>query len=116
LKVAESFLADSVFLLPDIALAYAQVGAPQEAKRVFTTIEERDELADESVSSAGWAVAYMAIDDYDEALARLTESIDNIESGAYDKLNQIQSNFFDDPVLESDPRFLEQRARLQSDL
>jgi len=116
LKVAESFLAGSVFLLPDIALAYAQVGAPQEAKRVFTTIEERDELADESVSSAGWAVAYMAIDDYDEALARLTESIDIIESGAYDKLNQIQSNFFDDPVLESDPRFLEQRARLQSDL
>jgi TolB-like protein/Tfp pilus assembly protein PilF len=116
LRVAESFLADSVFLLPNVALAYSRAGAPQEAQRIFSTLEERDDRADESVSTAGWAIAYMAIGDYDEALTRLTESIDNNESGAYDQLNQIQSNFFDDPVLENDPRFLEQRARLQFDL
>jgi len=120
LGLAEQMLRMSdigIYLLPTVALLYAQAGEPQEAQRIFSLIEQRaDDLPDLTVSGAEWAIAYMAIDDYEEALTRLTDAIDGGSPGVFDIANQIRMNFFDDSVLETDPRWVEQRARIGFDL
>ena len=103
------------FQLPRIALAYAQAGQPEDARRIVALLGQRDAAVfeDRASSAAAWTVAYIAVGDYEEALARLIEAIDNSEPGDFALLNDIRTNNFGDPVLDSDPRFITARSRLQ---
>ena len=103
------------FQLPRIALAYAQAGQPEDARRIVALLGQRDAAVseDRASSAAAWTVAYIAVGDYEEALATLIEAIDNSEPGDFALLNDIRTNNFGDPVLDSDPRFVTARGRLQ---
>ena len=58
----------------------------------------------------------MSVGNYEEALARLNDAIDRGDRGSFDMLNWIRINTFHDSVLETDPRWVEARARIGFDL
>jgi tetratricopeptide (TPR) repeat protein len=116
LRVAEELVARAnQYSLSRIALIYSLAGEPQQAQRVFDLLVQRDGRlrADLVASPAAWVIAYMAIGDYEEALTRLVEAIDRNEAGDFVLLNEIRTNFFGDPVLDNDSRFIAERARLR---
>jgi len=112
-----------VLLTPDAAVrraqmagAYARVGRPDDARRMFDQIAAIDR--DSPVGDVIWGVAYLTVGDHDEAYARLTNAIENqIPNGllAYSQtripISNIKSNVWELPVLE-EPRFVELRGRI----
>jgi len=105
--------------LPLIAYYYSRAGRPEEASRVFTLFEENSALLIDVFGPAPpgiTAVALMAIGDYDAALETFVGAIDAAESGDFGFMNRLRTNYFDDPVLDTDPRWVEARARLGFDL
>ena len=96
--------------LGQIALAYSHVNRPQDAQRVFNELQRRARGTNGNVGDNIWAMAYLALGDYDEALQRL-ESLMDDDSVAYAQLGQIKANDYNDPVLEQ-PRWQELRDRI----
>jgi tetratricopeptide (TPR) repeat protein len=113
--VEELNLRSAHYQLPRIALAYAQAGQPEDAQRVVAVFEQTNEpfRAEIATTSAAWIVAYIALGDYEEALARLIDAVGRNEPGDFVVLNEIRTNFYGDPVLDSDPRFVAARGRLR---
>ena len=116
LRLAEELtFRSSQYQLPRLALAYAQAGEPQDAQRVVALFEQTNEPSRSEIAAtpAAWIVAYIAIGDYVEALVRLIDALGRNEPGDFVVLNEIRTNFYDDPVLAGDPRFVEARSRLR---
>ncbi len=113
--VEELNLRSAQYQLPRIALAYAQAGQPEDAQRVVAVFEQTNETfrAEFATTSAAWIVANIALGDYEQALARLIDAVGRNEPGDFVVLNEIRTNFYGDPVLDSDPRFVAARGRLR---
>ncbi len=87
-----------VFRLAQMARAYALVGRPEDARRLFAQFEERA-LA-EGVGDAWWANAYIAVGDYDQALARIESAVNGRVSVDQAALCNLAANPWGDPELE----------------
>jgi tetratricopeptide (TPR) repeat protein len=98
------------FQAPRIAVGYARAGYPDDAQRMFEEIERLNE--ESPLGDAHWALAYIAISDYELALARLNSAIDTRRPNDFVMLTSIMVNIFQDSILNTDPRFLEARAKL----
>ncbi len=87
-----------VFRLAQMARAYALAGRPEDARRLFAQFEERA-LA-EGVGEAWWANAYIAVGDYDQALARIESAVNGRVSVDQAALCAFAANPWGDPELE----------------
>jgi tetratricopeptide (TPR) repeat protein len=102
LQVAEQIYGDGVdnWRTAQLAFNYAQLGRRQDVIRLFDRLEEM-----ETVSQAAWAMAYIALGDYEQALQRIESAVSNPETigGATNILYQLAANPFDDPALGGPP-------------
>jgi len=105
LQVAEQLFGDDAdnWRTAQLAFNYAQLGRRQDVMRLFDRLEEM-----ETVSQAAWAMACIALGDYEQALQRLESAIGNPETigGATSILYQLAANPFGDPALGG-PQFQE---------
>ena len=118
LELTEKLLGDDrpVIYLLDMGYAYGRLGDAQNARRLF---DELTAVAGEhDVGTGGWALANMAIGEYDEALKWLRKGADKaarheIDTGMFNLMN-LKMNVTADPVLER-PEFVEVRGQLKGD-
>jgi len=96
--------------IAQIALAYAQLNHPQDVERLFDELQEIARASDDSVGDDVWAMIYLALGDYDQALQRLEVLVNDLTVNVW-LMGQIKANDFSDPVLE-EPRWQEIRDRL----
>jgi tetratricopeptide (TPR) repeat protein len=95
--------------LAQMALVHVQIDDRTEAERLRTELES---LAEQSQSAeASLALAHIALGEYEPALVRLTDAIETRSSNRI-ALSEIKSNYWGDPVLDTDPRFVELRERI----
>ena len=99
----------SIYAIAHTGFAYQVLGNRQAALRIFEKIEI---LAREYImTDAAWALAYLAVDDLDNALQSLSRAADQSNTGEDISVATITFNTFSAPVLEQ-PEFLELRRRL----
>jgi tetratricopeptide (TPR) repeat protein len=107
LRRAEELYGDNitqVFRYAHLAMGYGLAGEREDAVRSVAALEER---AQESpVGEAVWALAYIALGDYDQALDRLKLAMAAPSSASYVTLLEIKANPWADPILD-EPRFRE---------
>ncbi|MFL2545873.1 MAG: tetratricopeptide repeat protein [Candidatus Rariloculaceae bacterium] len=105
------------YMRPNIALAYSKAGSLEDARRVFDWLERNsDTSADLLVRPEEWVIAYLVIGDYDEALKRASEVLDSSFPGTFALMSELWMNLYKIPVLDTDPRWPELRARGGFDL
>jgi len=100
------------FRYGQMALAYAQAGQREDAIRLFSALEER--ATETEVGDANWALAHIALGEYDRALERLEAAMETPAAINYTALVMIKNNDWADPELEQ-PRFKEVLAALWSE-
>jgi len=115
LRRAEELFGDNitqVFRYAHLAVGYSMAGEREDAERLVSALAAR---AQESpVGEAVWALAYIALRDYDETLRRLEAAMAAPSSASYVTLIEIKANPWADPVLD-EPRFKEVLADLWSE-
>ena len=87
-----------IFRLSQMARAYALAGRPEDARRLFAQFEERARA--EGVGDGWWANAYIAVGDYNQALARIASAVNGRVPADQAALCQFAANPFGDPELE----------------
>ena len=110
LRLAEELgYKSSIYAIAQTGFAYQVLGHREDALRIFEKIGilARDYI----VTDAAWALAYLAVDDLDEALRSLGRAADQGSAGEDISLATITSNIFSAPVLEQ-AEFLALRRRL----
>ena len=81
---------------------------PEDLRRTIAEIEQRD--ATGGIGSAIWANAHIALGDYESALEFFESAIE--ENAAFDAALMVLSwNLLNDPVLDSDPRWIDARSQ-----
>ncbi len=90
------------FRYGQMGIAYARLGQPEEAQRLFDALVERANEGD--VGDANWAFSHVALGEYDEALERLEAAMEAPKAINYTALIMMKLNEWSDPVLE-EPRF-----------
>ena len=90
------------------ALGYSYLDRPDHAQRLFDRISDSDPLS--PVSASVWAMAYIAIQDYDEALTWLELAVEN-QADNTPALGELRANSYQDSVLD-EPRFRALRDRI----
>lgn len=101
----------AVFQPPRIAIGYARAGYSDEPQRIFEEMVQLDESS--PLSTVAWALAHIAVGDYEQALANVNGAIDSRQPRDFVLLSEVMVNMFRDPVLDADPRFLDARTRLR---
>jgi tetratricopeptide (TPR) repeat protein len=104
--------ASQVFRYAQLAMGYSMAGRREAAERMVATLEEREE--ESPVGDSVWALAHIALGEYDEALVRLEAAMAAPSSASYTSLVEIIANPWGDPVLE-EPRFREVLDNLWSE-
>ena len=97
---------------PQLANAYAQMGRRDEVERLFAELEVRAQ--DSPVNAALWALMYIALEDYDQALEWLEVAVDD-QAPDFVTLSEIKANPYANPVLD-EPRFKELRDQIGTNL
>ena len=87
-------------------------GRREDAERLFGVLQVRSEQS--PVGEAVWALAYIALDNYDRALQHLEAAMAAPSSASYTTLVEIKANPWGNPVLD-EPRFKEVLADLWSE-
>jgi Flp pilus assembly protein TadD len=100
----------------DLAYSYGRLGDRDNARRLYAEIEAL--AADQEIGAGGWALASMAIGDYDEGLRWLDVGAEKarrheLDAGMFSLMN-LKLNFTADPMLET-PEFVDVRNRLRGD-
>ncbi len=96
--------------IAQLADAYAHLDRRQDVVRLFNKLAEREK--DRPVRQATWALAYLALENYEEALQRLEAAVNNPPAfGGLFSLGDIKANPYADPVLEQ-PRWRALRDRI----
>ena len=110
LQVAEQIYGESIgsIRITQLATGYAQMGRRDDVERLFAALEARAE--ESPVNAALWALIYIALEDYDQALEWLEVAVDN-QAPDLVTLGEIKANPYADPVL-AEPRFQELRDRI----
>ncbi len=101
-----------VFRYAHLAQGYGLAGEHQDAERVVSALTERAQ--ETSIGEAVWALAYIALGDYDQALTRLRAAMAAPSSASYVTLLEIKANPWADPVLD-EPRFKDVLSGLWSE-
>ncbi len=113
LQIAEQLYGDGApnWRLGQFANIYSRLGRREDVMRLFGELEERERQS--PVRAANWAVAYIALGDYEEAYQRLEAAVNDPTPASNDTipLGNIKANIYADPVLE-EPRFQELRDRI----
>jgi len=115
LRIAEELSGNTVgqiFRYPQLAVGYAMAGRREDAERLFGVLEERSQRS--PVGEAVWALAYIALDDYERALQHLETAMATPSSASYTSLVEIKGNPWGNPVLD-EPRFKEVLADFWSE-
>jgi len=101
-----------VLSVPAVALAYARLGAPDDARRLVDRF--RAFSAIRSTGPGNWYLASLAIDDFDTAYDKLAEAIEGraLGPGFYTLVAFLNNPGYPPPFDE--PRFLALRERLRS--
>ncbi len=107
LQVAEQLFGEDIpaWRLAQMAFAHAQLGRRNDVMRLFSALEEKEDPVDDAV----WAMAYLAVGDYGEALERIQAATDDPGANGgitVQILAQIAANEYRDPALEG-PSFQE---------
>jgi tetratricopeptide (TPR) repeat protein len=97
LHVVEA-LTTAGFRLAQLADAYAQMDNHEEAARFFSVFENA--ARETPASDAVWVMAYLAVGDDERALERLESAVNNRVLTDFAPLTMLQSNPWDDPVLD----------------
>jgi TolB-like protein/DNA-binding winged helix-turn-helix (wHTH) protein len=101
-----------VLSLPAVALAYRELGQPDDARRLFDQFSAF--AAESRTGPANWYLAYLATDDYDSAYAALLRAAQRPGPGpGFYSLVSFVRNPGSRPPFDQ-PRFLELRDRLRS--
>ena len=102
LSIAEQLWNDSVtsIRIAQHALAYSQLDRPQDVEKHLNELQRRASADDVSVGQNAWAMIYLALGDYDQALLRVKTLIYDHTTG-YAGLGQIKANTYYIPVLET---------------
>jgi tetratricopeptide (TPR) repeat protein len=110
LQIAERLYGDDIgsIRIPQLANAYAQMGRRDDVERLFAALEVRAQ--DSSVNAALWALMYIALEDYDQALEWLEVAVDD-QAPDLVTLGDIKGNPFAIPFLD-EPRFRALRDRI----
>jgi tetratricopeptide (TPR) repeat protein len=105
----------AIYLL-DLAYGYGRLGDRENAQRLYDEIEAL--AAEQEIGAGGWALASMAIGDYEEGLRWLNVGAEKaarheLDAGMFSLMN-LKLNFTADPMLET-PEFIDVRNRLRGD-
>jgi TolB-like protein/tetratricopeptide (TPR) repeat protein len=117
MEITQQLLEDRTALyLVDLAYSYGRLGDRGNAQRLYDEIAAL--AADQDIGAGGWALASMAIGDYEEGLRWLNVGADKaarheLDAGMFSLMN-LKLNFTADPMLET-PEFVEVRNRLRGD-
>ena len=100
LRTAEQLFQGQSFPTGWVALmaeAYGRADSPDDAARLIADLERREQAA--PIDNADWAMAALAMREYEEAMRRLRAAIEarELTPGV---LQTIKANFYQDPVLE----------------
>jgi TolB-like protein/Tfp pilus assembly protein PilF len=107
LRIAEERYGGSagqVFRYAQLAMGYSMAGRRVDAERMVAILEEREE--ESPVGDSVWALAHIALGEYEEALERLEAAMAAPSSASYTTLIEIIANPWGDPMLD-EPRFRE---------
>ncbi len=112
LQIAEQIygenISDGSMRISQLAAGYAQMGRRDDVVRLFAALEARAE--ENVVNAAHWALIYIALEDYDQALEWLEVAVDD-QAPDLVTLGEIKANPYADAVLD-EPRFRELRDRI----
>jgi TolB-like protein/tetratricopeptide (TPR) repeat protein len=117
MELTQQLLEDrTAIYLVDLAYSYGRLGDRDNAQRLYDEIEAL--AADQDIGAGGWALASMAIGDYEEGLRWLNVGAEKaarheLDAGMFSLMN-LKLNFTADPRLET-PEFVEVRNRLRGD-
>ena len=110
LQIAEELDARSVhWRLAQMALVNVQIDRREAAAELLAELEEMS--LGTPFTDASLALAYLALAQYESALENLTIAVE-ARSPARVSLSEIKSNYWGDPVLDTDPRFIELREQI----
>lgn len=99
LRVAERLESLGAYRLAQMAHTYSLAGERDDAMRLFAQFER--EASENRVSDAVWVRAFIAIDNYEQALQRLESAVQNRVLGDLAALAGIRANPWRDPELDS---------------
>ena len=112
LQITEQLLrsnVDQIFRISQIAMAYSLVDRREDAERMFAVLEERAHLS--TVGDAAWALAYLALRDFDQAYRHLEAAIASPSPSDNTTLIEIKANSWSITELEH-PRFQQLLSKL----
>ena len=95
--------------LPILAHTHSGLGQPEEAEQAIADLRQR--AGHQDVPAGIWSITHVALGEYETALEYLETAIEEREylNGG---LLYLRFNSFQDPVLDSDPRWVEARSRI----
>ena len=112
LPIAEQLLGETTnpHFVADIAYIYGRIDQPDEATRLFESIQRSSALR--RIAAPAWVLLYLAIGDQAQALYWLKDAADNPQpyEGHFATL-RLKNNIWNDPILDQ-PEFVEVRSRL----
>ncbi len=93
-----------------LAYGYGLLGQSDDAQRAFEALQR---IAEDDYTDPGlWAAAYMGVGDYEEALNRFNEIVEDLELIRRNVFaDMIRLNIWNDPKLD-EPEWVEARERL----
>jgi len=103
-QLAEELRPLPAYRLASIAQAYALAGRPDDAARIFADFEEQ--ATQGGIGDGWWALAYVAVGDYGQALQRRESAVDTRVTSDQVALVRIAANSWGDPELDG-PEFRE---------
>ena len=114
LQIAEQLFGGNfpqIFRIGQIAMVYSQLGRREDTERMLALPEEVDR--ESPAGEAVWALAYLALGDYDQAYEQLEAAMAQPSSMNYTTLIEIKANPWSIPELDT-PRFQEVLSDLWS--
>jgi len=110
LQIAEELGARSAhWRLAQMALVNVQIDRREAAAELLAELEERSQ--ETLFTDASLALAYLALAQYEPALQHLAIAVETRSPNRI-ALSEIKSNYWGDPVLDTDPRFVELREQI----
>ena len=92
-----------------LVYGYGLIGREDDALRTFGELQAL--AAERTIAPVGWVLAYLGIDDTDQALVWLNAEAERLVASDNQDTARIKSNAYSDPILDQ-PEFVEVRSRL----
>ena len=114
LHIAEALDAEnSIFRLVQMAFTYALIGLESEAQELFEQF--REIAAKDPQPLSLWAMAYVAIRDYELAFSYIEAAVEEKSPSDINMLFELKLNGWGDAVLQSEPQFINLRESIFAD-